>query len=86
MGTETTLMIAVAVISLLLPLVVIKHMVARIVRHRRGDEAAVRMNEAGRLVIVSLATAVMMGSVLLLGPESIAPHLSAPAQMTASLN
>lgn len=77
MGTDATLLMAVTTVSLLLPLVVIKHMMRRILRHRHGDAVAQNRFEAGRLVIVSCTAAFMLGAVLMLGPGTIAPDMIA---------
>ncbi|MEN9060942.1 hypothetical protein [Ponticoccus litoralis] len=79
MGTDAALLMAVTTVSLLLPLVVIKHMMRRILRHRYGDAVAQNRFEAGRLVIVSCTAAFMLGAVLMLGPGTIAPDMIAPA-------
>lgn len=79
MGTEAALMMAVTTVSLLLPLVVIKHMMRRILRHKHGEKVAQDSFEAGRLVIVSCTAAFMLGAVLMLGPQTIAPEMMASA-------
>jgi hypothetical protein len=79
MGTEAALMMAVTTVSLLLPLVVIKHMMRRILRHKHGDKIAQNSFEAGRLVIVCCTAAFMLGAVLMLGKQTIAADMMARA-------
>ena len=77
MATEAALMMAITTVTLLFPLVVVKLMVTRVLLRRRGEEAACKGAEAGRLVIVASAVALICGAVLLLGPETMAPDLMA---------
>lgn len=85
LGTDAALLMAVTTVSLLLPLVVIKHMMRRILRHKHGEAVAQNSYEAGRLVIVSGTAAFMLGAVLMLGPETIAPDMLAGAEHPPSV-
>lgn len=76
MGTEAALMMALTVMSLVLPLVFVKQYVLRALRRRQEPDTALRSAALGRLAIVCLASAAMVGTVLVLGPETVAPHMS----------
>lgn len=79
MGTEAALMMAVATISMLFPLVVIKFMVTRMLLRRRGEDAAAKGAEASRLVVVACAVMLICGTVLILGPDTFSPEIVARA-------
>ena len=84
MGTDAALMMAVATMALLLTMVGIKHIMRRILRHKHGPDFAQNRFEAGRLVIVSCTAVFMLGAVLMLGQQTIAPHMMASAHAPTS--
>lgn len=84
MATDAAILMAVAIVSMLLPLVVIKFMVKRITQHRRGDTIATRNDEAARLFIVSCTTIAMGAAVFFLGPEHVAPHMMPASEVTVA--
>ena len=79
MATEAALMMAVTTVSLLFPLIVVKVMVTRMLLRKRGEVAAHRGAEAGRLAIVATAVALICGSVLFLGPDASGMEMMASA-------
>ncbi|WP_121631180.1 hypothetical protein [Tropicibacter alexandrii] len=80
MAAEAALMMAVTTVSLLFPLIVVKFMVTRMLLRKRGEVAAHRGEEAGRLVIVATAVALICGAVLMLGPDAVSPEMMASAR------
>lgn len=85
MATEAVLTLAVAIVSMLLPLMVIKHMAHRIILHHKGEDAAARSAEASRLVITCGTALAMAGAVFFLGPQTVAPEMlpTEPASQAA---
>ncbi|WP_425072398.1 hypothetical protein [Sagittula sp. S175] len=75
MATQAALMMAFAIVTMLLPLIVLKEMAKRVISKRRGEDAAARSDEAARFVIVTLTAGVMCGAVLLLGPDALSADM-----------
>ncbi|CUH74708.1 hypothetical protein [Tropicibacter naphthalenivorans] len=75
MGTQAALMMVAAIVSVLLPLVVVNCCVHRRMKKRKCEEFVKRSREAGRLAVVSVTVAVMCTAVFYWGPTTLAPDM-----------
>ncbi|MFZ7091786.1 hypothetical protein [Primorskyibacter sp. 2E233] len=77
MGIQAALMMVMVTVMLLSALVVIKYFVTKSTLEKSGPEAAYRKNEAGRLLIMGVTSALMFGLVMYFGSEIVATEMVA---------
>lgn len=77
MATQAALVMVCVVLALTAGLTWYRRRLARRILSQKGQAAATRSEDAGRLMVLSLTMALIGGSVLFLSPQIIAPDLIA---------